>query len=239
MTKEPNLLCDPETGLCTPLSDELLETSLVDNERKTELIYVGDPMCSWCWGISKDLKLVIDAFKSELNFKFICGGLYPGGRGEWDENTKSFLMHHWKEIEERTGQQFNYDLFDKEEFNYDTEPPSRAVVIAKELTPEKAFDFFVAIKERFYVQNGDPNELAFYLPLCDQFGIDKKLFRMKFSDPNYMKKSFLEFQRAAELGVRAFPTILLKAEEIHTVTRGYADGQTMITRVNQLLNQLA
>jgi putative protein-disulfide isomerase len=67
------------------------------NEGK--IIYVGDPMCSWCYGISKHLILLKNHF-SNLEFNIVVGGLRPGGGDVWDEQFKVFIQHHWKEVNE-------------------------------------------------------------------------------------------------------------------------------------------
>jgi|TARA_B110000037_G_scaffold146884_1_gene165944 putative protein-disulfide isomerase len=46
-------------------------------ETKPQLIYVGDPMCSWCYGFSDELIEIAQAFKNNVYFKIIVGGLKP------------------------------------------------------------------------------------------------------------------------------------------------------------------
>ena len=85
-----NGYCDPETGICTPST--LLELSSIGNDPegdKQEIIYVGDPMCSWCWGISPDLIKLRDHYReSQVAFRIVLGGLRPGGGDPWDDQMK-------------------------------------------------------------------------------------------------------------------------------------------------------
>ena len=46
--------CDPITGLCT-IPDFDAQSEIISWKTGEELIYIGDPMCSWCWGISPEL----------------------------------------------------------------------------------------------------------------------------------------------------------------------------------------
>ncbi len=73
--------CDPKTGICTPSTlKELSSIGSNSQSEKQEIIYVGDPMCSWCWGISPALTELRDHFaKEKIAFKVIVGGLRPGG----------------------------------------------------------------------------------------------------------------------------------------------------------------
>ena len=98
---------------------------LVPTDWKTdeEIIYVGDPMCSWCWGLSPQLN-ALQRYGQQLGipFSLVMGGLRPGGGEAWNADFKGFLKHHWEEVTQRSGQPFGYGLFDLEDFNYDTEP---------------------------------------------------------------------------------------------------------------------
>ena len=132
--------CDPETGLCTPapLDGETIE---IDYRNDVEVIYVGDPMCSWCWGISPQLnQLKEKARANQISYQIVLGGLRPGGGDEWNENFKNFLKHHWEEVNTRSGQPFGFELFERDTFNYDTEPACRAVVAMRSLEPDKTLD---------------------------------------------------------------------------------------------------
>ena len=78
MNIDSSAFCDPETGLCTPasISANVTEIEYRDDE---EIIYVGDPMCSWCWGISPALnRLQVAARRDGIPYRIIMGGLRPG-----------------------------------------------------------------------------------------------------------------------------------------------------------------
>lgn len=136
MIKPDAAYCDPATGLCTPapLSEVVEAPSFRDD---VEIIYVGDPMCSWCWGISPALnQLKSTAEANGIPYRIVLGGLRPGGGDAWNEDFRNFLKHHWEEVNQRSGQPFGESLFDLEQFDYDTEPACRAVVAARQLAPE-------------------------------------------------------------------------------------------------------
>ena len=156
--------CDPETGECLPADLPAFEKE-VALEAGYEIIYVGDPMCSWCWGIAGHLEK-LKAHYPQYKFSIVLGGLRPGGGEAWDERMKDFLKHHWAEVTKRSGQPFGYALFDREEFNYDTEPPCRAVVTARHWL-EDTLPFFEAVSRKFYVDNEDPGEPEFYQSICE------------------------------------------------------------------------
>jgi len=230
--------CDPETGICTPSTLEELG-ALGDGTQsdKLEIIYVGDPMCSWCWGISPALIQLRDHFiKEKVAFKVVVGGLRPGGGDPWDNQMKDFLKHHWEQVNERSGQPFGYDLFNLDQFNYDTEPACRAVIAARPLVKEREMEFFEAIQKKFYVESQDPNKSSFYASICDQFGINYAEFLDRFESDEVKQKTTDEFNLNRRWGVRGYPSVLLlNNDQLHQIANGFATFEDMKGMVEQLL----
>lgn len=234
-----NGYCDPETGICTPSSLQELTTIGTDpNGDKTEIIYVGDPMCSWCWGISPTLINLRDHYRKEqVAFRVLVGGLRPGGGDPWDEQMKSFLKHHWDEVNQRSGQPFGYSLFEKEEFNYDTEPSCRAVVAARPMVGDQEMEFFEAIQRKFYVDSQDPSRTAFYASICDEFDINFGDFVQRFESPEVNKETNDEFNLNRSWGVRGYPSVIfLYHDQLYQIANGYSDFDQMKERINTVVN---
>lgn len=227
--------CDPETGAC--LIEPLSETSTApEASTEREIIYVGDPMCSWCWGISPALtELEDEARRRGLPMRVVAGGLRAGGGDPWDENFRSFLRHHWEEIGERTGQPFSMTLLDSEAFDYDTEPSCRAVVVARDLLdPSQAYSFFAAVQERFFAHGEDPKDVETYRALCARFDVDFNEFRKRFESPEAKARTSAEFREVRSWGVRSFPTVLLReGDDLRPVALGFATAQAMIDALDQ------
>ena len=177
-----NPYCDPETGICTPSS--LAELKSIGRDTitdKNEIIYVGDPMCSWCWGISPALIKLRDHYRDkEIGYRIVAGGLRPGGGDPWNDQMKDFLKEHWGHVTEKSGQPFGYRLMEKEVFNYDTEPSCRAVVAARPMVKEREMEFFEAIQRKFYVDSEDPTHPGFYAGICDQLNLNYGDFLARF-----------------------------------------------------------
>ncbi len=222
--------CDPVTGICTPSSLQELNT-IGSNEiaDRQEIIYVGDPMCSWCWGIAPSLIKLRDHFIPEkIAFRIVVGGLRPGGREPWNEDMKKFLRHHWEQVSSVSGQPFGYDLMELDDFNYDTEPSCRAVVVARSLVKEKEMEFFEAIQRKFYVESQDPNDVSFYQNICEAFDIDFNDFKARFESEEVKKETVAEFQLNRRWGVSGYPTIvLLHNDKLHMIAHGYASFERM------------
>jgi len=45
---------------------------------RAHLLYVADPMCSWCWGFAPVIADICAAFGDRLPVRPVMGGLRPG-----------------------------------------------------------------------------------------------------------------------------------------------------------------
>ena len=117
-----------------------------------EIIYIGDPMCSWCWGFSPALKAIHAEFGDIAPIRIIVGGLRPGETEPMTPQMKAFIRHHWESVHEATGQPFCFDVFEGDGFAMDTEPACRAVVTLRRLRPVATLPFFERLHHAFYAR---------------------------------------------------------------------------------------
>ena len=193
-------------------------------------------MCSWCYGFEPQLHQLIEHYKSKINFTILMGGLRPGGGTPWDQKMKDFLRHHWEEVEKKTGQIFKYNLLTWDSFNYDTEPACRAIVVIRDLIPKKVFPFYKFIQKQFYLKNEDPNDLNFYLTICDDLEISKDEFTKRFYSEEYKNKTIADFKDCGQFGVRGFPSLIFidSNNEYHVISGGYSTFDLMKERIDRL-----
>ena len=213
----------------------LIQTTSMSQTEAT-LIYVGDPMCSWCYGVAPELNKVVDQLGEGVEFQLLMGGLRPYNTQTVKE-LGSFLKEHWEHVAEKSGQLFSYGILENVNILYDTEPPSRAVLVVRKMKPEKEYAFFKAVQKTFYVDNQDMNQVATYLPLIEAIGIDAEEFSTAFNSEEMKAAVRRDFEVAAEMGVRGFPTIILKkGEQYHLIANGYARSETMLATLKELLS---
>ena len=197
------------------------------------LIYVGDTMCSWCHGLSPEL----DQLKNdhpEFDFKLVMGGLRPFST-EKAIDMAEFLKSHWVEIEERTGQPFTHEILKDPDFIYDTEPASRAVVVARMMNPEIEYEFFKAVQMAFYRDNFNTNRIETYLPLADHFGLDRSKYEEHFLSNEAKEHTKLDFEVSHKLGIKGFPSIILKKDGKMTLI---ANGYQKADEINKIIAKI-
>lgn len=60
------------------------------------LIYVMDPMCSWCWGFAPvAAALIAQAREAGVATRVVPGGLRTGGSA-LDSSTRKYILEHWQ-----------------------------------------------------------------------------------------------------------------------------------------------
>lgn len=186
-----------------------------------ELVYVGDPMCSWCWGFAPTLQAVAERFAIPL--RIVVGGLRPGPDARVvDEELAELLGQHWIQVEEATGQPFDYRLLEERGWRYDTELACAAVVAVRQLAPEHTLEFFGRLQHAFYAQGVNLTDPAVYPDLVRPF-VDVTAFLGLLANPESRAATWGDFAWARQSGITGFPTLVLRhGARWAVVTRGWA-----------------
>ena len=204
------------------------------------LLYIADPMCSWCWGFSPVLEEIRRRYQDRVRFQLMLGGLRPGNTERFDESRRSYILQHWHAVEERTGQPFNFDFQMGPTFTYDTEPASRATVAIRTLMPGKEWGFLKCVHEAFYVQNADVTKPDILEEVAMKLQMDISHFRDVFHDSKTKQLVWDEFDQARQLGVDSFPTLLGRyGESVSMLMHGYQDVSPLVSSIDNLIDKVA
>ena len=237
------MYCDPETGACLSSAPGAAEEPLSTANPGWTVHYIGDPMCSWCWGISPVVKVSADFCATAGGaFMMTMGGLRAGGGDLWNAEFNAFLRQEWSKIAQTTGQPFGFTLLDAPAFNYDTEPACRAVVTAQLLQARHnlpvmmALEFLAALQRKFYVDGQNPGETHFYADICTRLGLDVAEFCELFASATAKQQTQQHFMRSLKWGVRSFPTLLLEQHgQFIPLAVGYVTAEQLLSRLRQQL----
>jgi len=185
----------------------------------SEVIFVADPMCSWCYGFSPEL----DKLRRELEgvpFSMIMGGLRDGDI--FDEAKLRNHLGYWQAVHEATGLPFDDTAISQKYFNYTTEPACRAVVTVRTMTPSKEYLAYEALQRAFYAQGKDITQAAIIAEVIASVGIDKSAFLEKFHSEEMKRATAADKQKARTYGVNSFPTLITIDRQGHlSQIRGY------------------
>ncbi len=200
-------------------------------QSKTTLIYVGDPMCSWCYGFAPELTDLMNELEDKVEFELVLGGLRPYNT-ETMTDLKDFLTHHWEDVNKASGQEFSYEILNKADITYDTEPPSRATVVVRNMNPDLEIAFFKKIQTAFYKENKNMHLPESYKSTCEELGIDFDEFKSKFESERMKLAVKDDFLKAGEMGVRGFPSLVLQKDgQYILIANGFAKSEDLLKRL--------
>jgi putative protein-disulfide isomerase len=179
-------------------------------------------MCSWCWGFTPVIDAIKQAYEDRLKIALMLGGLRPGTTESMTAARRAEILHHWHEVQRRTGQHFTFEDAMPDGFVYDTEPPSRAVIAVAEIKPDETFSFFKTVQAAFYVQRQDVTQTQTLAALAASHHIPAPQFLERFHADDVKAKTQTHFQQTQQAGVRGFPTVVLQdASGPMLLTHGY------------------
>lgn len=215
----------------TTLIISILSCLFMHAQNNAKLIYIGDPMCSWCYGFSEEFSRTMSQLEGQVELQMIMGGLRPYNTESMTQ-LAGFLKDHWAHVHERSGQPFKYDILADSSFIYDTEPPSRAVRVVRELAPYKEWDFFKAVQKAFYLENKNTHDVQTYLEIAKRMGINTSDFKKAFESEEMKIAVRNDFTSAAELGIRGFPAVVLQVgDQYYLVANGYTTSDRLVQTI--------
>lgn len=205
------------------------------------LLYVMDPMCSWCWGFAP----VFDALAGQaraagVEAQLLVGGLRAGTRQALDGVTRDYILEHWRAVTARTGQSFRFEGALPEGFVYDTEPACRALATVRELDPARVWPLLQAIQQAFYLGGRDVGRAAVLVELAEAAGVPRQAFAEAFDSASLREATQADFRRTQNLGIAGFPTLLAERDgQLALLTNGYQPLEALAPLLGRWLEHLA
>jgi putative protein-disulfide isomerase len=198
------------------------------------LIYVGDPMCSWCWGFAPEIESLAEDHPIEV----VVGGLRPGPAAQaLDDRLAGFLTHHWVEINERTGQPFDVAFLQRRDgWVYDTEPAAIAVTVMRDMSEPGTLGFFTKVQRAFYAGGRDVTDFDVLADISEGFDVDRDDFQHRLRSPEAKKAAWHDFARSRNWGIGGFPTLIadLGDGRLALLARGWTTADLIRTRLESL-----
>ena len=204
------------------------------------LLYVMDPMCSWCWGFAPvAAALIAQAADAGVPTRLVVGGLRSASSA-LDVATRRYILEHWQAVAEATGQPFRFDDALPDGFVYDTEPACRALVAGRELDAERAWSLLALIQAGFYEQGLDVTRPPQLVDLAEQTGFDRAQFAEALIRSETRSATAADFSWVQDLGIAGFPTLLAERNgQLALLTNGYQPLTSLQPLLGRWLQQAA
>ncbi|MBF7729452.1 DsbA family protein [Pseudomonas sp. N040] len=204
------------------------------------LLYVMDPMCSWCWGFAPVIDaLATRAGQSGVTLQLVVGGLRRE-REVLTEAGRTRILGHWQAVQASTGQAFDVDRGLPAGLIYDTEPACRALVAARQLDPQKAWPLARLIQQAFYCEGRDVSQAAELRRLAARAGLAETRFADAFDGQAAHSATQSDFNWVQDLGISGFPTLLAQRGGMSALlTNGYQPLERLEPLLARWLEHLA
>lgn len=171
---------------------------------ETTILYVADPMCSWCWGFAPTLEALREIAPG-VPIRIVLGGLAPDSDDPMEASMRSYVQQAWKDVAQSCGVDFNFDFWKICQPRRSTYPSCRAVLVARAFGLES--EMFRAIQHAYYQEARNPADLDVLTDIAVNLGIEKVKFLESMQAPETESALQAEFQLRNDLGVRSFPSL--------------------------------
>ncbi|WP_066014314.1 DsbA family protein [Endozoicomonas atrinae] len=207
------------------------------------LIYVHDPMCSWCWGFAPVWQTVYNTIQQdyqpgELTVRLVAGGLAPDSDKPMAAEMTDQIRTYWQKIEQLLGTRFNYDFWTKNIPRRSTYPACRAVIAARELSVvDCEMAMITAIQQAYYLLAENPSNNEVLLGCAEKTGINSKHFEQFMKSPECDALLMEEIGFARSIGGNSFPNLFLEvAGGVHEIPVDYQNPEAILKSISDLMS---
>lgn len=174
---------------------------------KPTLMYIYDPMCSWCWGYQATWQLLQEKLSSILNVQYVVGGLAVDCDEPMSRDMQQFLQQTWRNINAQLGTEFNFDFWTQCQPRRSTYPACRAVIAAREQGLEQAM--YLAIQQGYYLHAKNPSDNSTLVRMAASIGLNTNTFENALHSEKINQQLLTEIAFARQLPLNGFPSLVL------------------------------
>ncbi|WP_348709047.1 DsbA family protein [uncultured Pseudoalteromonas sp.] len=194
------------------------------------LIYVYDPMCSWCWGYRETWLKLQAALGDKLAIDYKVGGLAPDSDEPMPIDMQQFLQQTWLRIEQQLGTPFNHEFWHTAKPRRSTYPACRAVIVARQ--HEKEQEMLYAIQKAYYLNAQNPSDISTLVLLAEQIGLEKSTFIKEIESENIHSLLMAEINQARSLPIQGFPSLVIENKgNYHAIPVNYLDWESTYQQI--------
>ena len=197
------------------------------------LIYVHDPMCSWCWGFEPTRKIIFETVADRMQIRRMVGGLAPDSDQPMPDSMRLMLQQTWQRIEQSIpGTRFNYAFWDECSPRRSTYPANRAVIAARE--QGESFDPLMTarIQQAYYLEAKNPSDNSVLVELAADIGLDFERFAESLESDATQQQLLTEIESTRAMGINSFPSLAVHRDGIlRHIGLSYTDPEAMLSQI--------
>jgi putative protein-disulfide isomerase len=194
------------------------------------LLYIADPLCSWCYGFGPELAMFA-ARHPGARIDLVMGGLRPYNREPMSVAFRTMLMEHWNHVAQASGLPFSRTAIDR---------PGFVFVAARTIDESGALGYLSAVQAAFYRDGRDATDDRVLADIAAENGYERRSFAAAIESGPMREAARDDFARSQSMGVGGFPTVaLLRGGELYLVTSGYATDDVLEYRIGEIERRVA
>ena len=199
----------------------------------TQLYYLHDPMCSWCWGFKSTWDIVTKQLNGKIKVVFLLGGLAPDSDEDIPLQTRDYIQSNWRRIEEKIpGTKFNYDFWTNCKPRRSTYPACRAVISARFQNPDCETSMISAIQMCYYLDSQNPSDEDVLVRLARELGLDAEKFLFDLRSEKVSKTLLTEISLAKSLEMQRMPSLSLQTgRELKAISIDFLDPNYIVEQI--------
>lgn len=203
-----------------------------------KLVYVFDPLCSWCYGFSPVVRQLFDGTKRRARWEILSGGMVTGERIGPIGRVAGFLKQALPRVEGTTGirfgEAFMTGILDEGTLTLSSVEPSRALQAVKILAPDRAMAFAAGVQKALYEEGRDVTRMTVLGDVAEAVRVVG--FEIEYLKTDTYERTLEEFRLVADMGIRGFPTLLgFEGDDSRVFCRGWAPFDQVFEVVNRWL----
>lgn len=206
-----------------------------------EILYVADPLCTWCWGfapVSRQLAAaaVAGPAGNHAALRIVAGGMTAGRTIPLHASEVRGMLDEWQRVHTTTGQPFAFDHPVDTTTIFNSGPASRALALMGRQHPELALDYLHRLQHAFFVDRRDLTDADVLTNCAMNCGAEQKSFAVALAGPDADVAFEQDLALSQQLGLRAFPSVALRhGSHYALLSVGYRPWEALAARIEQWL----
>jgi putative protein-disulfide isomerase len=208
---------------------------------KTNVTYLFDPLCGWCYGASPAIQKLSE--HPAIALTPIPTGLFADGHRKIDAAFASYAWANDVRIEKLTGQKFNEDyrinVLGKLGSSFDSSAMTLALSAVQLTQADRLLQALIAFQKARYVQGIDTSDTEHVEKILRELGLMSAADRLASRDNELLEMNTHQLAKAQNLmhalGIQGVPAIVMTDLDGSKLI----DGRLLFGNFEELMAQLS
>jgi len=210
-------------------------------DSKPNIIYIFDPICSWCYTFNPVMEKLHAKYKDKIDFTVVAGGMITGPKVRTVSEIAEYILEGYSDMEKLSGVKFGepyLELVKEGSTVLSSVKPCQSVVAFRSLKPELVLNYSHDLQKIFFLKGYNLNEDSTYRSIAKKYNIDEQVFLDKMVSDSIKTATLLDFKKVEEAGVSGFPTLIMRINgQVILITEGFEKLEKLEKKIDKILKQ--